>query len=198
MAIKNNQEKKKDDRQRNFGTVVYPESVSDNWLEVLNDLHVPCFISPLHDSDQDPDGNIKKPHYHIMLMFEGKKDFDNQIKPIFDQIGAVGREYIQSVRGYARYLCHLDNPEKHQYSVSDVMQLSGADYLETIGLPADINKCICEMEEWASENGCIYYSDLSEYARLFRPEWHRVLIHNSIHMIYYLRSLEYKLLHNMT
>lgn len=198
MSDDKKQVKKKDERVRNFASVVYPESAVENWIDILNDLHVAAFISPLHDKDIDPDGNVKKPHYHIMLMFEGKKDFENQVKPIFDTIGAVGREYIQSLRGYARYLCHLDNPEKHQYNVGDVISLAGADYLECIGLPDDVHKCICEMEAWAIENKCIYYSELSTFARMYKPEWHRVLIHNSIHISYFLRSLEYKIGNEIT
>ena len=146
---------KKDERSRNFATVVYPESAVDGWINFLEELHVPCLISPLHDSDQDPDGNIKKPHYHVLLMFEGKKDYEKQIKPIFDSIGAVGREYVHSIRGYARYLCHLDNPEKHQYNIGDVISLSGADFIEMTNLPSDTFKAICEMQKWVIDNKCI-------------------------------------------
>ena len=91
-------------RTRNFATVVYPESAPDDWIEKLEELHVAVLISPLHDKDKNPSGESKKPHYHVLLMFEGPKDFETQIQPIFDSIGAVGRELVNSVRGYARYL----------------------------------------------------------------------------------------------
>ena len=101
----------KDERVRNFATVVYPESAPENWIDILNEYHVACLISPLHNRDIDPDLNIKKPHYHVLIMFEGKKNYETQVKPIFDSIGGVGREYVQSIRGYARYLCHLNIAE---------------------------------------------------------------------------------------
>ena len=183
----------KDERVRNFATVVYPESAPENWIDILNEYHVACLISPLHNRDIDPDLNIKKPHYHVLIMFEGKKNYETQVKPIFDSIGGVGREYVQSIRGYARYLCHLDNPEKYQYSPSDVRSLAGADYFSIIELPEDTNKILQEIESWIMENNCIYYYDLSNFARMYKPEWHRVLIHNSIHIIYFMRSLDYKL-----
>ena len=84
-------------------------------FDKLDQLHVAALISPLHDKDTNPSGEPKKPHYHVLLMFEGVKDYETQVKPIFAEIGGVGREMVNSARGYARYLCHLDNPEKAQY-----------------------------------------------------------------------------------
>ena len=43
-------------------------------------------------------------------------------------IGGVGVEPVKSVRAYARYLCHLDSPDKVCYRTEDVLSLSGADY----------------------------------------------------------------------
>jgi len=50
------------------------------------------------------------------------------------------------MRGYARYLCHLDNPEKHQYSRDDVKAFGGADYDEITQLETDKVKLCSEME----------------------------------------------------
>ena len=123
-------------RTRNYGTIVYPESAPQDWQTILAEMCIPCFISPLHDSDINPDGETKKPHYHVMIMFEGVKTVE-QATEIFNQIGGVGHEIVQSARGYARYLCHLDNPEKHQYSPDDVKAYGGADYVSVIGLAID-------------------------------------------------------------
>ena len=94
-----------DKRSRNFATVVYPESAPNDWQEILSSHFVPSFVSPLHDKDKNPTGEDKKPHYHVVVMFEGKKS-DEQVKEVFDSIGGVGLEKVQSIRGYARYLCH--------------------------------------------------------------------------------------------
>ena len=66
-------ESQKDTRVRNFATVVYPESAPENWQEILAEQFIPAFISPLHDKDINPTGEPKKPHYHVMIMYEGKK-----------------------------------------------------------------------------------------------------------------------------
>ena len=98
-----------DNRKRNFATVVYPESAPENWQEILAGMFVPAFISPLHDKDINPTGEPKKPHYHVVVMNDGKKSIE-QAQELFAAIGGVGCEVVQSIRGYARYLCHLDNP----------------------------------------------------------------------------------------
>ena len=101
-------------RTRNFATVVYPESAPDNWQSILEEQFVPAFISPLHDSDLNPTGEPKKEHYHVVIMYDSVKTME-QAQDLFQKIGGVGCERVQSIRGYARYLCHLDNPDKHQY-----------------------------------------------------------------------------------
>ena len=179
---------KKDTRVRNYATVVYPESVVDNWIDILSDLHIPVFISPLHDKDTNPTGEPKKAHYHVVFMFEGKKSIE-QIKAITDEIGAVGQEPISSIRGYARYLCHLDNPEKAQYNQSDVRCLSGADYSAVIGLTTDKYKAIREMMQFCKEYNIYSYADLLELASEEHCDWFRVLCDNgTMVMMEYLKS----------
>lgn len=177
-----------DGRARNFATVVYPESAPENWLEIVAGHFVPAFISPLHDSDINPDGEPKKPHYHVVLMFEGKKSLE-QIRDITLSFGGVGCEIVQSIRGYARYLCHLDNPEKAQYSPEDVMVFCGADYTSTIGLVIDKYKAVREMIAFCKEQGVESFSELLEYSSEERFDWFRVLCDNgTVVMKEYLKS----------
>lgn len=164
-------------RTRNFATVVYPESAPENWQELLADLKVPAFISPLHDQDINPGGEKKKPHYHVLIMFEGVKTME-QADDLFKVIGGVGNEKVQSIRGYARYLCHLDNPEKAQYKQEDVRCLGGADYVSVIGLALDRYKAIGEMIDYCVENKVYSYAALLKYSRLERFDWFRILCDN--------------------
>lgn len=175
-------------RTRNFATVVYPESAPENWQEILSEQFVPTFISPLHDKDINPTGEAKKPHWHVMLMFDGVKTIE-QAAEIFNKIGGVGCEVVQSQRGYARYLCHMDNPEKFQYSPEDVRSLCGADYTGSIGLVTDKYKAIGEMIDFCEENGIVSYSELLKYCRMERFDWFRVLCDNgTVVMKEYLKS----------
>lgn len=175
-------------RTRNYATVVYPESANENWQSKLSELCIPAFISPLHDMDQNPTGEKKKAHWHVMLMFDSVKTME-QAKEICEVINGVGCEKVNSLRGYARYLCHLDNPEKHQYPVEKVRSMGGADYMATIGLATDKYKAVKEMIEHCKEYNIYSYSDLLEYAMMERYDWFRVLCDSAtVVMKEYLKS----------
>jgi hypothetical protein len=182
------EKKSSNKRTRNFATVVYPESAPEGWQDILSDQFVPSFISPLHDKDLNPTGEAKKPHYHVVIMFDSVKTVE-QAEYIFNLIGGVGCEVVQSIRGYSRYLCHLDNPDKAQYNQENVRCLCGADYSAVIGLVLDKYKAIGEMIDYCKENGVFSYSQLLEYARLERFDWFRVLCDNGTVVIKeYLKS----------
>ena len=176
-------------RTRNYGTVVYPDSAPDGWQDILAQQFIPALISPLHDKDTNPDNDErKKAHYHVMIMFDSVKTKEQAIE-VFNLIGGVGCEVIQSRRGYARYMCHMDNPEKFQYKQDDVRALGGADYIDIIGLVTDKYKAIGEMIDYCKEYNIYSYSDLLEYCRMERFDWFRVLCDNgTVVMKEYLKS----------
>ena len=84
----------KQKRTRNFATVVYPtsEKTPENWQDILREQIIPAFISPLHDKDKNTTGEVKKAHYHIIIMFEGVKTIE-QAREVFDLIGCRDRTY---------------------------------------------------------------------------------------------------------
>lgn len=182
--------KTRDNRGRNFATLVYPdgENVPADWMEILAQQFVPAFISPLHDKDVNPDGEPKKPHYHVLVMFEGKKSAE-QVRELFDKFGGVGLERVQSLRGYARYLCHMDNPDKAQYPAESVRSLCGADYIGVVGLVLDKYKAIREMIAFCDENDIFSYAELLTFCASERFDWFRILCDNgTVVMKEYLKS----------
>lgn len=184
-------------RYRNYGAVVYPESAPQNWREIVADWKIPVFVSPLHDKDIDPQSQPKKPHYHIVIAYDAPKNPD-QARERFEEIKAVGCEIVQSIRGYCRYLCHLDNPEKAQYSVDAVTTYGGADYADVIGLPTDKYKAIDEMIEYCEQNGIESYRQLINYCRRERRDWFRVLCDNGTFVVKeYLKSRTWEIEHRI-
>lgn len=171
-----------------WSTVVYPESAPENWVTILEDAIVPALVSPLHDQDINPDGEVKKEHYHVLLLFESLKS-PAQAKEIFDLIGGVGCERVNSIRGYARYLCHLDNPDKVRYSEDDVRAFAGVDYYNIISLPTDRLGIIRDMQLFIRENKVHSFADLCDYALLERDDWFRVLTESgTVYIKEYLKS----------
>lgn len=161
-------------RFRNFACVIYPDSVNPDWQEILTQSHIPIFVSPLHDKDHNPDGTEKKTHRHVMSMYSGKKSKE-QAATLFASIGGVGCEVVNDIRGYARYLCHLDNPEKERYSESDVISLNGADYQGTISLSSDKYVALGEMQDFCDKYDVVSFYVLAKYARSHRNDWYRIL-----------------------
>jgi hypothetical protein len=174
---------KPSERTRNFAFLVYPDSAPDGWRETLNEAHVECLISPLHDKDVNPDGTQKKPHWHVMVMYSSVKT-RAQAAELRDAVGGVGWENVASARGYARYLCHLDNPEKAQYNTEDVVEMGGADYAEVTRRATDAVKAVSEMMGFIRENNVLFYSDFVDYCREERPDWFESLITRNTYAVY--------------
>lgn len=164
-------------RYRNFATVVYPESAPNNWIDIIKESKIPCFISPIHDKDINPTGESKKAHYHVISMYEGKKSSD-QAKEFFESFGGVGCEVVSSSRSYARYLCHLDNPEKAQYKICDVVSTGGANYRSIIGTMADKSICIGDMIDYVNQNDIDSFAELVCYSKEFKSDWFDCLINS--------------------
>lgn len=179
-------------RTRVFAIVVYPDSAPSDWRDRLVQEHVSAFISPLHDQDMNPDGSQKKPHYHVLLMFDGVKS-PSQVDDLWDRVLGSNRvkhyETVNSTRGYARYLCHMDNPEKAQYDRVDVVSLGGADYDEVVSLPSDDWEILDQIFQYIEENNVRYYSRFLSFCRKERREWFKLISKKySFMIISYMKS----------
>lgn len=174
-------------RTRNYGSIIYPESAPENWREILEQTYIPAIVSPLHDRDIDDAGAFKKEHYHLLLMFDSVKTIE-QASSIIGKIGGVGCEVIHSARGYARYLCHMDNPDKFQYSKDDVTVYSGADYETLITLPESKYDVIADIIRHCKEFNVVSFSEIVEYSMESKREWFRILCDSGAIIKEYLKS----------
>lgn len=144
--------KNKDQRARSWTFPLYPGSAPENWREILDEYHVPWVESPLHDKDINPDGELKKAHWHIVLFFDGKKSFE-QIKEITDALNAPIPQKTANPKGLVRYLIHMDNPEKYQYKREEIVCHCGAEIDEYFALSASSkNAILWEIIEFIREN----------------------------------------------
>jgi len=166
----------KDERIRNWTFVLYPESAPEDWRGILDNQHIQWVESPLHDKDTNEDGTPKKPHWHILLMFEGKKSFE-QIKEITDSLSCPIPQKVASVKGLVRYMAHMDNPDKHQYSQSDIIGHGGVDLAELLKPTSSTRyQLIGEMMDYVVEQDITEMEDLMLYARVNRfDDWFPLL-----------------------
>lgn len=51
---------------RSWAFVMYPDSMPDNWEEIIKNTGLPMAISPLHNKDIDPTGEEKR---NIITLF---------------------------------------------------------------------------------------------------------------------------------
>lgn len=117
-------------KKRYWAFCGYPESLPEDWKEQLMQTGLPCAISPLHDKDINATGEPKKPHYHVILCYNGPTAL-SVVEKLTRQLGQPNPQAIENVKGYYRYLSHRDNPEKAQYDENEIETLNGfnvADY----------------------------------------------------------------------
>lgn len=178
-------------RFRNFAVIVYPDSAPEDFQNIISNWHVPAFLSPLHDRDDNPDDSEKKAHYHLLLFFDGVKSIE-QVQALSDQLSGVRVQVVNSLRGYARYLCHLDNPEKYQYPVEEVRSFTGESYMDIIGLPCDRYKVLADIFDFCRSSGVNCYADLIFYCMdSGKSDWLRVTLDSTFCLTGFFKSLNY-------
>lgn len=191
-------EKRKDERSRNWVIVFYPESAPENYEEIIRDWHVKAFLSPLHQSDINADGEAKKPHFHLLLMFSGNKSVE-QIQELSDQLSGVKvLQYdcaVRDCKAVARYLIHLDNPEKFQYDRTTVKSFGGIDYLEYIETSSDVYQMMSDITDFIVDSRLFMLDMLMVYCNRYHKDWARVIMSHTIFFTALLRSVEYRLRH---
>ena len=73
----------------------------------------------LHNQDVNPDGTLKKSHYHIAL----KLNNAYELTTVGNWFGIDGN-FVSACKGkwtdLLQYLIHSNAPEKHQYSINEV------------------------------------------------------------------------------
>ena len=187
--------KKPDAKSREWWCCVYPDSAPSNWRELVQQTFLEAYISPLHDKDLNTDGTPKKPHWHVVLAWPGPTTFSNAKTIMAEFNGVIEPKIIGTLRGVCRYLCHLDNPEKAQYSPDDVICYNGADWETVINLKSDKYIAIEEMQAWCDHYRVTSFAVLCAYARAHRKaDWFRCLCDNGGYIMQsYCKSLEWYL-----
>lgn len=107
-----------------WSTIIYPDSVDIPHVVACDKKWMlPMWISPLHDNDVNDDGELKKPHCHVVFKTTNTVSRSYVEKTFIATMRGVGCEKVHNYIGMLRYLCHLDNPEKSQYLPAGVIEM---------------------------------------------------------------------------
>ena len=138
---------KKSNKRSKTWTFIFYECPEIDWIGEIEDWHVKCIVSPLHDQDTYTEtdekrakrkgrevewkaGDLKKPHRHGMVIFESLKA-EGQVKELIQDLGGFMEvEAVNAPHSMVRYFCHLDTPKKHQYEPADLVAFAGANVEE--------------------------------------------------------------------
>lgn len=158
-----------------FACLLYEDSMAENWFEKACLYGIP-FYYVFHDKDE------KKPHYHVFFNPPNSISV-NTAKELIATIGGANEEILRviSKRGYLRYLIHLDNPEKYQYSMTDVKTGCGAVY-DDKSISSD-EECkmlefdtIQEMIDFIDDHDVVAYCDFVRICLGHKRDWLKVLL----------------------
>jgi len=178
------QRKDEQNRTMNWTCVQYPESAAEGWREILSELQVKVAVSPLHDKDVNPDGTVKKAHHHIVISFDGNKSYE-QVCEITEAIKATIPQRCKSLKGTVRYMTHMDNPEKAQYSKSEITAYGGFD-LDSMFTPTETDRLVHveEMIDFIIQNDVVELIDMLTYAKYHKHDtWFPLLVNSCGYII---------------
>lgn len=145
--------------------IIYPESAPDNWRSLLDELHIPWVESPLHDKDIDiADDEEKKPHWHLLFDFGTTKKSYNQVFEFTRCVNSAPPKSVLCTRSMIRYFAHMDNPEKYQYPVEEIIGHGGFDVVKCIELLSSRKSVILsDILSWCDTNDVYEFADLIRY-----------------------------------
>ena len=164
------------EKGRDWTFIVYPESAPEQWREILDNTHLRWIESPLHDKDVNEDGEIKKPHWHILLSFDGPVTL-KAVEKIALQLNCPEPRKVGSGKGLVRYMIHKDNPEKYQYGIDEIVGHNGADVSSYFEMTHTSKLVLMkEIVNYIVKNEIDNYADFLMVAISVSDEWFDIAI----------------------
>lgn len=113
--------------------IAYPESVIKDWREEIKLRGLQFAVSPLHEFDLDlhtETGELKKPHYHVLLAYPSSTTFNNVKSLTVDTLHATIPLVCDNPKGAYDYFTHKHDPDKFQYNPDYIEHYNGFDITE--------------------------------------------------------------------
>lgn len=146
--------------------VVYPDSLPDNFYQIIANWHIPCALSPLHNKDKNGDETEKKKHYHLMIDFgSGQNKSFNQVLQFTEQLNGTIPIICHNRQAMLRYFIHLDNPNKSPYDKKDIQFFSGFEIMNAFDSYTNDSLIYDRLESIIYDNMIFNYAHLVQYLR---------------------------------
>ena len=164
------------DKARHFWYIVYPDSAPEDWIEQLQQTGIPFCVSPLHDSDENPDRTPKKPHWHVIVSWSNTTTYSAAMK-IAEMLHSPRPQKLTSVIGAYRYHQHKDNPEKYQYKEISKCYNGWQVPLDSLR----VNEIKRWMRTAVITQDCEEYQELLQVCEDEGPEYEEVAMNNTFY-----------------
>ena len=205
-----NRKKKEGARVRCWMLIFYPDSAPKVWPDMVSDVHLPVWVSPLHNADkwteadekENPKhkaGTKKKDHWHLVAQYPDKVSREQFLADFGFLNGPENVKQVKSRISMVRYLVHADDPDKAQYDKADVRTFGGAeiDLVEQLGTH-ERHEALKAMRAFIRKNNIVDFCDFVDYCDECEITWAHLLDDNSSYVIEkYIKSRRYKLREEM-
>ncbi|BAM61857.1 MULTISPECIES: replication protein [Streptococcus] len=157
----------KEKRSNKWAFLFYKESAPDNYLDILEEIHIPFVLSPWHDKDVDKKtGEFKKAHKHGAFYFDSLKSYSQVSELIKNKLnGPTHVEIVMSPKGMYDYFTHAENPEKTLYNVDDIESGCGFE-LDKFLIDNHSDEFLTLVIDLIEEHNFTEFNSLVRYARL--------------------------------
>ncbi len=182
----------KEKRSNKWAFLLYQESAPENYLDILEEMHIPFILSPWHDKDVNKEtGEFKKAHKHGALYFDSLKSYSQVSKLLTNHLNTPKHvEVIMSPRGMYDYFTHAENPEKTLYDINDIESGCGFD-LDKFLITNNSDEFLTLAIDIIEEHNFLEFNSLVRYARAENPKLLSLIMNKTYFFAKYLDSRRY-------
>ena len=179
----------KDKRSNKWAFLIYQESALENYLDVLEEMHIPFVLSPWHDKDVNKEtGEFKKAHKHGVLFFESLKSYTQVSELLTEKLHTPSHvEIVMSPKGMYDYFIHAENPDKTLYNIDEIESGCGFE-LEQFLITNNNEQFLSTVIDIIEEHNFIEFNNLVRYARVENPLLLNIIINKTYFFAKYLDS----------
>ena len=179
----------KDKRSNKWAFLFYQESAPKNYLDILEEMHIPFVLSPWHDKDINKEtGEFKKAHKHGVLFFESLKSYTQVSALLTEKLNTPSHvEIVMSPKGMYDYFIHAENPDKTLYNMDEIESGCGFE-LEQFLITNNNDQYLSTVIDIIEEHNFTEFNNLVRYARVENPSLLNLIIDKTFFFAKYVDS----------